>query len=106
MNKDFSVTLNLGLFLISLFCQYLDSGVPVRSHITVKCHVARDHTQVFVLFVCVGKIALQPLEKALYKCQLIYLFTNFSLQRLGFEKKNPGVGLDSITGLNGLGIFS
>ncbi len=26
--------------------QYLCSGVPVRSHSTVSCHAARDHTQV------------------------------------------------------------
>ena len=33
---------------VSLFCQYLCSGVPVRSHETIYCPLARDHAQVTI----------------------------------------------------------
>ena len=30
---------------VSLFCQYLCSGAPVRSHETIYCPLARDHAR-------------------------------------------------------------
>ena len=33
---------------VSLFCQYLCSGAPVRSHETIYCPLARDHAQVTI----------------------------------------------------------
>ena len=33
---------------VSLFCQYLCSGAPVRSHTTTYCPLARDHAQVTI----------------------------------------------------------
>ena len=33
---------------VSLFCQYLCSGAPVRSRETIYCPLARDHAQVTI----------------------------------------------------------
>ena len=33
---------------VSLFCQYLCSGAPVRSHETIYCLLPRDHAQVTI----------------------------------------------------------
>ena len=33
---------------VSLFCQYLCSGAPVRNHETIYCPLARDHAQVTI----------------------------------------------------------
>ena len=33
---------------VSLFCQYLCSGAPVKSHETIYCPLARDHAQVTI----------------------------------------------------------
>ncbi len=35
------------MLAVSLFCEYLCLVVPGRSHSTVNCRIARDHTQVY-----------------------------------------------------------
>ena len=36
------------IFAVSLFCQYLCSGAPVRSHSTICCPLYMDHAQVTI----------------------------------------------------------
>ncbi len=92
------------MLAVSLFCQYLCSGVPVRSHSTCNCSIARDHTQVYNTAWEECCFHLQQRQPNLKLC-FENMFVHYMYDVVGMRAQSPAYGKVHIASLERL-LFS